>query len=215
MWNDILFDLDGTLTDPGEGITGSVCHAMRQMGHPVPDQAVLNTFVGPPLNESFADVCGFDEEQIGRAVEHFRLYFAEHGIHQNVPFEGMAALLDRLVKAGRRLHIATTKPLYLAEQVLDMFDMKQYFTILAGSAAEHHGRAKAEVVAEVLERGHIDPAAAVMVGDRKYDVEGAHQNKLPCVGVSFGYAEPGEFEAAGADYVVDTVAELGDLLLAH
>lgn len=215
MWNDILFDLDGTLTDSGQGITGSVRHAMEQMGHPVPEQAVLNTFVGPPLNESFAEVCGFDEVQIAQGVELFRAWFAEHGIHQNYPYEGIADVLASLVAAGRRLHVATTKPLHLAEQVLDMFDLRQYFTILAGSALEHHGRAKGEVVAEVLARGGISPAGAVMVGDRKFDVEGAHQNGLPCVGVGFGYATPGELEAAGAEYIAPTVAALGKLLLSH
>ena len=215
MWNDILFDLDGTLTDPGEGITGSVRHALDKMNHPAPEQAVLNTFVGPPLNDSFADVCGFSPEQIDEAVSHFREHFAQHGIYQNAPFEGMSQLLEALVAKGRRLHIATTKPLHLAQQVLKMFDMEDYFTILAGSSADHHGRAKAEVVREVLEKGAIDPANAVMVGDRIYDIVDAHENGLPCVAVEFGYAPPGELMEAGADYLAADVPQLLDILLSH
>lgn len=215
MWNDILFDLDGTLTDPVEGITGSVRHAMQQLGYPVPQQEVLNKFIGPPLNEIFSEVCGFSDETIIAAIEHFRLYFAEHGIYQNVPYPGITDLLAQLKAAGRRLHIATTKPLPLARQVLDMFDMTPYFTILAGSALEHAGRAKAEVVKEVLERGSIDPTAAVMVGDRVYDVVGAHENDLPCVGVLFGYGGLEELTSAKADYMAATVPQLGEILLAH
>lgn len=213
MWNDILFDLDGTLTDPVEGITGSVRHALTQLCHPVPPQEVLNRFIGPPLNQIFEEVCGFGKEKTEEAIGHFRLHFAKHGIYQNVPYKGMAQLLAKLKTQGRHLHIATTKPLPLAQQVLDMFNMAQYFDILAGSSLEHAGRPKSEVVEEVLQRGKIDPRKAVMVGDRVYDVVGAHNNALPCVGVLFGYGGMDELKNAKADYIASTVKELEEILL--
>ncbi len=124
-------------------------------------------------------------------------------------------MLARLTAEGRRLHIATSKPLYLAQQVLDMFDLAENFTSLAGSPAEHGGREKPDIVREVLEVGGISPKDAVMVGDRLYDVQGAHENGLPCVGVLFGYGGRQELTEAGCDYLAATVPQLEEILLAH
>lgn len=213
MWQHILFDLDGTLTDPAEGITGSVRFAMQQMDFPVPEQAVLERFIGPPLDEVFGEVCGYDAEQSEQAILHFREYFTNQGINENEIFPGMAELLRELVERGCILHVATTKPLHFANVVLANFDIAQYFTTVAGSGLAHAGRPKAEVVQEVLDTAGIDPTQAVMVGDRKHDVIGAHACGLPCVGVAFGYGGREELTKAGAEYIVDDMAGLRAVLL--
>lgn len=215
MWQHILFDLDGTLTDPAEGITGSVRYAMQKMGYPVPEQAVLERFIGPPLDEIFFEVCGYGAEQSAQAILYFREYFSSTGINQNEIFPGMADLLQELVDAGRTLHVATTKPLHFANVVLDNFDIAQYFGTVAGSGLAHAGRPKAEVVQEVLDTAGIDPAQAVMIGDRKHDVVGAHAYGLPCIGVTFGYGGRDELAQAGAEYIVDDMAGLRAVLLAR
>lgn len=212
-WDNILFDLDGTLTDPGEGITGSVRHAMEQMGFAVPAQDVLESFIGPPLDEGFSAVCGFSDEEIDQAVQHFRTYFSHTGHKQNKLFAGVPQMLALLQQEGRRLYLATSKPLPLAIEVLERFDLMEYFHLVVGSDINHNGRKKAEVVQEVLQRGDIDPATAVMVGDRRHDVAGAHANGVPCVGVLFGYGSQEEFEQAGADYIARDIPHLQKILL--
>ena len=214
MWTDILFDLDGTLTDSGEGITNSVRYALQEMNHPVPPQKVLNRFVGPPLNEMFAAACGLSGDAITEAITHFRIFYERTGFFQNEVYPGIPALLEKLKAAGKTLYVATTKPLPLAENVLRRFELAHHFSLLAGSTMEHAGRQKADVVAEVLQRAHIRPATAVMVGDRLYDVQGAHACGLPCVGVLFGYGDEEELTTAGADCLATDVQALGDILLA-
>ncbi|MDL2293539.1 HAD-IA family hydrolase [Ruminococcaceae bacterium OttesenSCG-928-D13] len=208
----ILFDLDGTLTDPAEGITNSVRAAMAAQNFPIPDQKVLEGFIGPPLDEIFNEVCGFTGPQIDQAVEDFRAYFSRQGINENALYPGMDSLLASLRDAGRVLHVATSKPTDFAEIILDNFNIAQYFTIVRGSGLTHVGRPKAEVVAEVLADGGINPADAVMVGDRRHDVIGARACGLPCVGVLFGYGGRAELEAAQADAIADDVAHLGRIL---
>lgn len=213
MWKHILFDLDGTLTDPADGICGSAAHALETLGRPVPERRVLEGFVGPPLNEGFTELAGLPEADIPRAVEAFREYFARQGIHENEIYPGMAALLADLVASGRTLYVATTKPKPLAEQVLENFDIAKYFTLVCGSGLEHVGRPKGEVVAEVLAKAGIGAGDAVMVGDRRHDVAGAHENSLPCVGVLFGYGGLEELTAAGADYIAEDVDGLQAVLM--
>lgn len=213
MWTDILFDLDGTLTDPGEGITGSVRKAMQHFNYPIPAQAVLESFVGPPLDDQFRLVCGFNDEQTATAITVFRGHFEAVGIHQNKLFPGIDGLLAELVQRGKTLHLATSKPLVFARQVLDTFGLAAYFTSMAGSTTNHPGRHKADVVREVMDTQQLNPQTAVMVGDRKFDVEGAHACGLPCVGLLLGYGGRQELEAAGAKYIAEDVPALRRILL--
>ena len=214
MWDNILFDLDGTLTDPGEGITGSVRFAMEQTGYPVPPQETLNRFVGPPLDEMFYEQCGFTGETAQTAIRHFKEHFAEYGIHKNKLFEEIPALLRDLQTAGFKLHLATTKPVDFAIRILDSFHLTQYFTCVNGSEPGHNGRPKDIIVQRALEAGHIDVHSAVMVGDRRHDVEGAHKNGIPCIGLLFGYGTLEELETAGADYIAKDIPALRELLFA-
>lgn len=213
MWNNILFDLDGTLTDPAEGITGAVRHAVDKMGHAQLPQETLLKFIGPPLDEMFIEVCGFSQEECLDAIVYFREYYTDTGIHQNAIFEGMADLLAQLKTAGKMLYIATTKPTIFAKKVLEAFDIDQYFTYISGSELTHAGLPKAEIVRRVLEETGIDAAASVMVGDRLHDVIGAHENGLPCIGLLLGYGGRQELEKAGADYIAEDIPALKKLLL--
>ncbi|MGD9560212.1 MAG: HAD family hydrolase [Oscillospiraceae bacterium] len=213
MWTDILFDLDGTLTDSAEGVTNSVCYALREMGLPIPQPAVLERFIGPPLAESFRQVGGLDAAQTKLAVKHFRVYFSKEGVRQNTVYDGMFPLLEKLKSAGRRLYVATNKAEFFARRVLDMRGLMPYFDLVAGSDLVRTDETKADMVARVLQQSGADPAGAVMVGDRRHDVEGAKANGIACVGVLYGYGSRAELADAGATIFAETVADLGPISL--
>ncbi len=213
MWSHILFDLDGTLTNPAEGITGSVRHAMQQLGYPVPPQQELERFIGPPLDVMFAETCGFNKQQVALAIDHFRSYFSTTGINQNLLYPGIKPMLSQLIAQGKTLYIATSKPTVFANQVLQNFSLSSYFSYVSGSPLSHSGTPKAQIVQTVLQNCGICADSAVMVGDRLHDVHGAHQNGLPCVGVLFGFGGRAELEDAGCDYIAKDTSELSRILL--
>lgn len=224
----LLFDLDGTLTDPKEGITTSVQYALRAFGIEEPDLDKLTPFIGPPLRESFMHFYGFGEEQAREAVEKYREWLRPKGVFQNSIYPGMKEMLEMLEESGKVLAVASSKPQVFVEQVLRHFEIYRYFRVIVGSELDGRRDAKEEVVAEALrqleearlekkeEFGELrcgEEDAAVMIGDRKFDIAGGKEHGLTTVGVTFGYAEEGELEAAGADFIVDTVEELGRLLM--
>ncbi len=220
MFEYILFDLDGTLTDPKIGITSSVQYALKAFGIEEPDLDRLEPFIGPPLADSFMEFYGFTAKQAKAAIEKYRERFDHHGIYENEMYEGIDKMLSNLKENKRTLAIASSKPTPLVIRVLDHFGIKEYFDYIVGSELDGRRGKKEEVVEEALRlmvpktlgvqerRAHI-----AMVGDRKFDVEGAKAFGLTSVGVSFGYAPAGELEAAGADYIVDTVSELEAILM--
>ena len=212
MWNTILFDLDGTLTDPKVGITKAVAVALDHFGiREEPDH--LTHFIGPPLDESFPEFYGFSQEQVDTATELFRDYYTRQGWRENIPYPGAADLLRDLKAAGRTTMIATSKPEAMAVQVLEHFGLAQYFEQICGapSSAPDSAR-KADVVRRAL-GGAADPSRAVMVGDRRHDVEGARENGLPCIGVLYGYGGREELEAAGAEFIAEDMGALKECLL--
>lgn len=210
----LLFDLDGTLTDPFEGITSAVQYALAQFGIQEPELKKLTHFIGPPLHKQFMESYGFSREQALEAVRQYRVYFADKGIFQNRLYEGMDALLAGLRQRGYVLMVASSKPQVFVEKVLHHFHIYSYFHYIAGSELDGSRIEKDEVIRYVLDMaGVTDLSGVLMIGDRKYDVEGAHALGVPCVGVSFGYGGRQELEAAGADYIADTVEELGRLLM--
>ncbi len=213
MFQYILFDLDGTLTDPKEGITKCVQYALAAEGIDEPDLDKLIPFIGPPLLDSFMEFYGFDVEQGKRAVEKYRERFCVTGIFENEIFPGIADMLSELKAAGCKLSIASSKPTELVERILVHFDIKQYFDYVVGSEMDGRRTKKEEVVEEAIRLLQPVKEQTAMVGDRKFDIEGARAFGLTGVGVSFGYAEENELEEAGADYIVDTVDELKNLLL--
>lgn len=219
MFEYILFDLDGTLTDPKLGITSSVQYALRALGIEEPSLDKLEVFIGPPLTDSFREFYGLDEEQMATAVDRYRERFATQGIFENEIYPGIPQMLADLKEKGKILAIASSKPTLFVEQILDHFEIKKYFGYVIGSNMDGTRGRKEEVVGETLRQmlpAGMTPAkkrdAVAMVGDRKFDIEGAAAHGITSVGVSFGYAPEGELEQAGADYIVNSVQSLYDVL---
>ena len=211
----ILFDLDGTLTDPGLGITNSVAFALSHFGITVSDRSDPYRFIGPPLMDSFMEFYGFSEEQATEAVRVYREYFADRGWAENTVFDGIEDLLAALVAEGKTLLVATSKPQVFAEKILHHFGLAKYFTHICGVALQApRGYGKAEVIREALHKtGVTDLSTAVMVGDRHHDIDGAKAVGLESIGVLYGYGDREEHEAAGADVIIESVAELRSVLL--
>lgn len=204
----ILFDLDGTLTDNGEGITNSVAYALKKFGITPPSREELNKFVGPPLRDRFANVY-VGEDRADLAVEYYREYFRPHGIFENVVYDTIPELLSALIAKGLTLAIATSKPEIFAEKIADHFDLAKYFTIIAGSNLEGTRIKKADVITYCLNRlGNPDKNTVLMVGDREHDILGAKAVGLPAVGVTYGYGSRQELEAAHALAIIDTPLDL-------
>ena len=211
----ILFDLDGTLTDPGLGITNSVAYALAHFGITVTDRTQLYRFIGPPLMDSFMEYYGFTEEQAQEAVKVYREYFADRGWAENTVYEGIEALLIELAAAGKTLLVATSKPQIFAERILNHFGLARYFTHICGVALQApRGYSKADVIREALAKVGVDDlSTAVMVGDRHHDIDGARVVGLSSIGVLYGYGDREEHEAAGADAIAGNVDALRALLL--
>lgn len=214
MYKTIFFDLDGTLTDSGEGILKSLEYAFRELGFEVPDMETLRMFIGPPLVTSFHEYVNFDDEITEKAIKKYRERYVVKGIFENAPYEGIIELLEELKNKGCRLAVATTKPEHMAKTVTDHYDMTKYFETVSGAVGE--GDTKADVIMKACERMNIpenEIKDVLMVGDRKYDIIGAHECGMKCVGVDYGFAPMGEFREYGADYTVHTVQDLKNFLL--
>ena len=210
----ILFDLDGTLTDPALGITNSVAYALRKMGITPPERKELLKFIGPPLAGSFEKYYGLSREESYRAVELYREYFAPKGIFENTVFEGIPEMLKSLKAAGKTVALATSKPTVFADKILKHFNLFDFFDLTVGSNLDGTLTDKAEVVRVVLEGLLVtDPSSAVMVGDRSHDILGGAKNGLKTVGVTFGYGSKKELSDAKATKIVNSVAELERFLL--
>jgi len=210
----ILFDLDGTLTDSGDGIMDAAAWAMEKMGLPPRERAWMRRFVGPPLLDSFRDLCGLGEADRVRAVAYYREYYGEKGILENSLYPGIPEMLGALRAAGKRLVIATSKAEPVARQVVANLRLGPFFEYVAGGRLDGTRTEKDEVIAYALEScGAPGRSRAVMVGDRYYDLLGARKAGVDSVGVLYGYGSREEMTRAGATYVAATVEELGGILL--
>ena len=209
----ILFDLDGTLTDPKEGITNSVAYALEKAGIPIEDKNDLITFIGPPLADSFAQFYGFNKEQCDEAIKQYRVYFKEKGILENKVYPGIKTMLQQLKEDGRQLFVATSKPHDFAKTILHHYHLAEYFDGIYGSELDGTRSRKGEVIAYILEKENLEKEHCVMVGDRKHDILGAKEHDLASVGVLFGYGDEEELQLAGADVIVNDVEELKQYLL--
>ena len=210
----VFFDLDGTLTDPGEGITNSVAYALEHFGIHTADKKSLECFIGPPLVDSFTEFYGFSKAEAQEAVGVYREYFSEGGLFENRLYGGVPEMLGTLKSAGLHLAVATSKPHVFAERILDRFGLSGYFDFTAGSELDGTRTAKGEVIAYALERAGIrNPSGVLMVGDRRHDAEGAAQNHMDCAGVLYGYGSRGELEQAGVKYLVAAPDELCPILI--
>lgn len=209
MYHTILFDLDGTLTDSGPGITNSVAYALKKWDIEEKDINVLKKFVGPPLDTSFAKYYGFSKEKCLQAIQYYREYYLAKGIYENRVYDGIEGLLKWIRDTGRRAIVATSKPEPSAIHVLEYFHIDSYFDIIAGATMDGSRVEKSDVIRYALDRAGIrDLSGVVMVGDRENDIQGAKDNGLDSIGVLYGYGSREELQAAGAMQIAETVEDL-------
>ena len=209
MFDYLFFDLDGTLTDPAQGITNSFIHALKYFGIEIPSYETLCTFIGPPLPETFKTQFGFDEQKVAEGVKIYREYFATKGLLENSVYPGIPELLAGLKAAGKKLVVATSKPEEYSVRIIEYFGLAQYFENVCGSLMDESRSKKDEVIAYAIERNHIsDKSKILMIGDRKHDILGAKKIGLKSCGVLFGYGSRKELEEAGADFISENVSRL-------
>lgn len=207
----ILFDLDGTLTDSGEGIINCVIMVLEHYGCPIPSREELRVFVGPPLGESFVKH-GVPEDQADAAIALYRTRYVPIGAYENTPYDGIREVLEKLKAAGHKLFVATSKPEGMSVKILEHFDLAKYFDRICGATLDGSRSSKEAVIAYLLEQnGRTDNM--VMVGDTKFDIIGAKAHGIPAIGVSWGYGKVEEMEAAGAAAIVHSMEELLQILL--
>lgn len=207
----ILFDLDGTLTDSGEGIMNCVALALQHYGIPIPPREELRIFVGPPLQENFLKF-GIPQEEIDNAIKVFRSRYLTVGKFENFPYPGIPELLQKLKSAGHHLYVATSKPESTAREILDKFELSPYFDIICGATMDGTRQSKADVIQYLYDQTS-ETLPAIMVGDTSYDVEGANAHHIPTIGVAWGYGSVAEMVDAGAVAIAQSVDELHELLI--
>lgn len=207
----ILFDLDGTLTDSGEGIIHCAQQTLEHFSLPVPTKEELRVIVGPPLRDSFRNL-GIKPEQLDEAVEEYRKHYVHHGQYENTPYAGIRELLERLKVDGHQLYVATSKPEAMSIGILRYFDLAQYFDIICGAAPDRSRDTKSKVIAHLLSQITPIPDSLIMVGDTIFDIEGAHELGIPAIGVSWGYGVVEDMIRAKADGIANSMDELYDLI---
>lgn len=212
MYKYYFFDLDGTLTDPGIGITNAVMHALKAYDIKVEDRSTLYPFIGPPLKDSFMKYFNFSEEQAVEAIVHYREYFSAKGLFENEMYEGIPIVLRKLKDRQIKLVLATSKPDEFSIRILKHFGIYDYFDFIAASTMDERRTGKDEVIAYGIETLEIaDKSEILMIGDREHDVIGAKKNGLKCAGVLYGYGNLEELENAGADFIVKSPMDLLNL----
>lgn len=207
----ILFDLDGTLTDSAEGVIRSAQYMQEKMSIPKWADADLKFIVGPPLMGTFLNDFGMSQQEAEQALVYFRERYSTVGLFENKLYPGIVEMLEELKKKGKRMGVATSKKEESALRILAHFGIDQYFEKIGGDDREVGRDTKAKVIEYVLESMHAEKAAVIMVGDRKFDVAGAHALDIPCIAVEYGYGDREEFEASGADYIAATPQAVAEL----
>ncbi len=206
--NIILFDLDGTLTDSAEGIIRSAQYMQEKMDIPIWQSEDLRFMVGPPLRESFHNAFGMNETQIEQGIFYFRERYFAVGLFENAVYDGIKQTLKTLRAMGKRLAVATSKHQSTALRILEHFGLTEYFEIIGGDDTTSARNTKAKVIAYVMQEMQADTKDIIMVGDRKYDIEGAHALGISAIGVLYGYGSTEEFHACGADAIVKTPQDI-------
>lgn len=209
----IFFDLDGTLTDPQEGITNCVKYALESFGITETDHSKLMRFIGPPLVYSFCEYYGFDEEKSLRAVEKYRERFSSVGLFENRVYDGIYDVLQTLTDSGHVLVLATSKPKVFADRIMAKYRLRPYFKLICGSELDGTRNDKNEVIEYALSELGCPRDRVIMVGDRKHDIIGAKKCGVASCGVRFGYAEEGELEKAGADFIAGDMEDMLNILM--
>lgn len=204
----LLFDLDGTLTNSGEGIINSVMYSLKCLGITEDNRDSVKRFIGPPLVDSYKNFYGLDEVSAWKAVEYYREYFSKKGIFENSVYDGIPSLLNELKNRGHRLYVATSKPLQYAVRILEKFELKSYFEYVSGPDMDEKNSDKSVIIREVLQTTGADKKSSIMIGDRYYDIRGAAENGISSAGVLYGYGNREELEKAGASYIAEKVNDI-------
>lgn len=208
MYDYVLFDLDGTISDSSEGITKGIQIALKEMGIEE-DRSNLHKFIGPPLKYSFTTFYGFNEEDCAKAVKKYREYYGQTGLFENQAYEGIDKLLKKVKESGRKIAVATSKPEKFSIQILEKFGLIEYFDVISGATLDGVRGDKCEVIIEALKRfGDPDRSRVVLVGDTHFDVEGAAKVGIDCIGVLYGFGSRESLEKAGAKYIAEDIEDI-------
>jgi phosphoglycolate phosphatase len=212
--SNLLFDLDGTLTDPREGITRCIQYALGRFNKVIPPWEQLTWCIGPPLKASFAQLLNTsDQEILDRALTHYRKRFSEKGLFENALYPGVVSALDELRTAGFKLFLATSKPSVFAQQILDYFKITPYFQTVYGSELDGRLSDKGILIAHIIEQEGLDSWATLMIGDRVYDIKGGKENNVMTAAVAYGYGTRDEINTANPDVVFESITDLTQTLL--
>ena len=211
MYKYVLFDLDGTLTDPSLGITNSIMHALEKMGRDVPPRESLYCFIGPPLAPAFQEFIGMTAEEAEQAVVFYRKYFSVNGLFENTPYDGITDALAKLKNNGITMAVATSKPEKFAARIVEHFGMADKFKLVCGATMDSSRSKKGDVIAYTLDQLGVaaeDKSSVLMIGDRHHDIDGAKENDLASMGVLWGFGDEEELKNAGADFIAHDMDEM-------
>lgn len=209
----VLFDLDGTLTDPGIGIINGIVYALNKFGIEVDDRSELYEFIGPPIKDSFIRYYGMSEEDALTCVKYYREYYGDIGLFENKVYADIPCVLEELKSRGVTLVVATSKPTLFSEKILEKFDLMKYFDFISGSSMDGNNAEKSVIISNALTQFSYASDEMIMVGDRKFDVIGAKNNGVQSIGVLYGYGNREELEAAAADFICAEPKGLLDIIL--
>jgi len=210
----VIFDFDGTVADTGLGVKNAVKYAVREHGIPVGDESKLDYFIGPPLYDGFEHVYGVSPELANDLVDTYRVYYAEKGVYECEVYSGTMELLKELKEAGVKVAVASSKPKHFLDVAIPYIGADKYFDFIVGPELKNHNSNKSVLITKAMElMGAKDKSRVVMLGDRKYDIEGAHEVGVSAVGIEYGYGSKEELENAGADFIASSVENLKNILL--
>lgn len=208
-FTNVLFDLDGTLTDPKPGITQSIVHALTELGVPAPSVDSLHWCIGPPLRESFSVLLNTsDQEMLDQSLHHYRSRFSVTGLFENSVYDGVIEALESIASQELKLFVATSKPRIFASRIIEHFQLSRFFTEVYGSELDGRLADKTELINHILTSENLDPERTIMIGDRKYDIIGGQRNKVTTAAVTYGYGERDELAAVGPDFFFHSPAEI-------
>lgn len=209
----LIFDFDGTLADSSQGVIASIIYALESYGYEIPDDNVLKKFFGPPLVDSFMEYIGVDEKTGEALTSKYRELYSDNAMYLVELYEGMRELLNKLKDDGIKIAIASSKPRKFFDKLLKKLELTDMFDAVSGAAMDEKGTEKKDIILKACENlGVCDKSEAIMVGDRKFDILGAHAAGIKCIAVTYGFGDVREFENAGADHIVDSPMEIYDLI---
>jgi len=211
-YKNILFDLDGTLTDPYLGITNAVKYSLRKFGIEENNENTLRALIGPPLETSFMEFYQFDINKTKTAIGYYREYFSEKGIYENKLYPGIEDVLAKIKDRNKTIILATSKPAIFASKILKYFNIDKYFYDMTGSNLDGTLGEKDEIIKFIIEKHDLKPETTIMIGDRKYDISGAHKNNIHSIAVMYGYGSKEELEQSNPTYFCENVPDILEII---